>query len=315
MQIVRGYQSVPESARGAVLAIGNFDGVHRGHQALLAAAVQEARRERRPAGVLMFEPHPRAFFQPDKPHFRLTSLPLKLKLLERYGLDLAVVLAFNQSLASLPAEAFIERVLVAGLGVRHVVVGYDFHFGKGRGGDPETLRKAGERHGFGVTVVAQVAEAGEVFSSSGVRAELALGDVAGAAEMLGHWWRVAGTVVSGARRGAGLGYPTANIVLDPGTALAHGIYAVRVYIGSEAYQGTAYLGTRPTFDEGAPVLEVFLFDFDGDLYGRILEVEFIDFIRADRRFPDAEALKAQMDQDCAQARQILARAPASPKIS
>jgi riboflavin kinase/FMN adenylyltransferase len=315
MQIVRGYQSVPESARGAVLAIGNFDGVHRGHQALLAAAVQEARRERRPAGVLMFEPHPRAFFQPDKPHFRLTSLPLKLKLLERYGLDLAVVLAFNQSLASLPAEAFIERVLVAGLGVRHVVVGYDFHFGKGRGGDPEMLRKAGERHGFGVTVVAQVAEAGEVFSSSGVRAELALGDVAGAAEMLGHWWRVAGTVVSGARRGAGLGYPTANIALDPGTALAHGIYAVRVYIGSEAYQGTAYLGTRPTFDEGAPVLEVFLFDFDGDLYGRILEVEFIDFIRADRRFPDAEALKAQMDQDCAQARQILARAPASPKIS
>jgi riboflavin kinase/FMN adenylyltransferase len=315
MQIVRGYQAVPESARGAVLAIGNFDGVHRGHQALLAAVREEARRRRRPAGVLVFEPHPREFFQPDKPHFRLTSLPLKLKLLDRFGVDVAVVLDFDEALASLPAESFVDRVLVRGLAVSHVVVGYDFRFGKGRGGDPDTLRRAGEAHGFGVTIVPQVAQAGEVFSSSAVRAELAMGDVAGAGQMLGHWWRIAGTVVGGAQRGAGLGYPTANIVLDPGTALAHGIYAVRVYAGTQAYQGAAYLGTRPTFDEGAPLLEVFLFDFEGDLYGRDLEVEFIDFIRADRRFPGPEALTAQMDRDCAQARDILARAPATPQIS
>lgn len=312
MQIVDGYQAVPDSAHGAVLAIGNFDGVHRGHQALLAAALEEARRRGCPAGVLVFEPHPREFFQPDKPHFRLTSLPVKLKLLERFGLDLAVVLAFDENLARLPAETFIERVLVHGLGASHIVVGYDFRFGKGRSGDPETLVRAGRVHGFGVTVVPQVAEAGEVFSSSAVRAELAMGDVAGAAQMLGHWWRVGGKVVGGAQRGAGLGYPTANIVLDASTALAHAIYAVRVYTGTEAYQGAAYLGTRPTFDEGAPVLEVFLFDFEGDLYGRELEVEFIDVIRADRRFPGPEALKAQMDRDCAQAREILARAPATP---
>jgi riboflavin kinase / FMN adenylyltransferase len=188
-------------------------------------------------------------------------------------------------------------------------VGYDFRFGKGRTGDPEGLRRAGNALGFGVTVIGQVAEAGEVFSSSAIRADLGQGDVKGAAQMLGWWWRVAGVVRSGAKRGTGLGFPTANIGLTPGTALAHGIYAVRVYADGITHAGAAYLGTRPTFDDGAPVLEVFLFDFHGDLYGHEIEVEFIDFIRPDRRFDAAASLQAQMEKDCERAREILARAP------
>jgi riboflavin kinase/FMN adenylyltransferase len=163
-----------------------------------------------------------------------------------------------------------------------------------------------------VTVVAQVADAGEVFSSSAIRAELAQGDVAGAGQMLGRWWRVSGTVIGGAKRGAGLGFPTANIRLEPGTALAHGIYAVRVHVDGACHAGAAYLGTRPTFDEGEPLLEVFLFDFDGDLYGRRIDAEFIDFLRGDGRFDSIDALKAQMQKDCDQARKVLAAAASVP---
>jgi riboflavin kinase / FMN adenylyltransferase len=315
MQVIHGTDDVPAAARGAVLAIGNFDGVHRGHQALLKVVHDEAARLRRPAGAILFEPHPREFFQPERPHFRLTPLPLKLELLERFGLDLAAVLRFDASLAALSADGFIDRVLVEKLAAAHLVIGYDFRFGKGRGGDPQTLERAGAACGFGVSVVAQVAEAGEVFSSGAIRAELAQGDVQGAAQMLGWWWRVSGRVTGGAKRGTGLGFPTANIALAPGTALAHGIYAVRVHVGDAYYQAAAYLGTRPTFDDGAPVLEVFLFHFDGDLYGRDIDVEFIDFIRQDLRFHGAEALKAQMAQDCDAARKSLAAAPAIPIVS
>ena len=312
MIVLHGTENVPAEARGAAMAIGNFDGVHRGHQALLQATKDAAGTSGAKAGVMLFDPHPREFFQPEKPHFRLTSLERKLEVLEAWGMDLAVVLRFDAALAGLQPEEFIQRVLVDGLGVSHVVVGYDFRFGKGKGGDPETLRQAGAAHGFGVTVVPQVAEAGEVFSSSAIRAELAQGDVQGAAEMLGHWWRVSGTVVRGANRGTGLGFPTANVAMPPGAALAHGIYAVRVHVDGNTYSAAAYLGTRPTFDDGAPLLEVFLFDFDGSLYGRQIDVDFVAHIRGDRAFDSIEALKVQMDADCARARLILDRTPANP---
>ena len=201
MIVVHGTSDVRAGARGGAFAIGNFDGVHRGHQALLRAATDRAAALGAPAGVILFEPHPREFFQPDKPHFRLTPIERKLELLEQFGLDVAVVLKFDPALAGLPAQAFIERIVVDALAARHVVVGYDFHFGKARAGDPGTMRRAGEALGFGVTVVAQVGEAGEVFSSNAIRAELAQGDVTGAAQMLGHWWRVSGKVVGGFRRG------------------------------------------------------------------------------------------------------------------
>jgi len=312
MHVVHGYRDVPEAARGGVLAIGNFDGVHRGHQALIKAAVAKARAIAAPAGALIFEPHPREFFHPEEPHFHLTPLPQKLEIFEGLGLDLAIVLSFDAKLAGLSADAFISQVLVEGLGARHVVIGHDFFFGKNRSGTPETLQEAAAEHGFGLTVVAPVAEDGEVFSSSIIRLRLAQGDVKGAARMLGRWWRSGGTVVGGAKRGLGLGFPTANVPLPRGTGLGHGIYAVRTYMDGERYEGAAYLGTRPTYDDGMPVLEVFLFAFDGDLYGREIAVEFIDFVRADRKFASSEALIAQMKTDCVRAAEILSQAPAMP---
>jgi riboflavin kinase/FMN adenylyltransferase len=305
MNIFHGYDHVPPGARGASLAIGNFDGVHRGHQALIARAQQEAKRLAVRMGAVVFEPHPREFFQPARPLFTLTPLPQKLQLLEKYGVDITFVLPFAHELAQMSAEEFVERVLVAGLGVAHVVIGYDFLFGRSRAGNAQQMADLGKVFGFGVSVVPPIGSGGEVFSSSAVRAELAQGDVEGAAQMLGHRWKVEGVVQGGARRGTGLGYPTANIALGKGAALAHGIYAVHVGFGGERYQGAAYLGTRPTFDDGSPVLEVFLFDFDGDLYGRVIEVEFVEFLRGDRKFDTLDALKAQMDIDCARAREVL----------
>ena len=314
MRVVHGFREVPDAARGAVLAIGNFDGVHRGHQALLAASVAKGKEIGAPAGALIFEPHPREFFHPEEPHFRLTTQEQKLAIFEVSGLELAIVLDFDAKLASLPADAFITGVLIEGLGVRHVVIGHDFFFGKNRGGTPEIMQAAADKLGFGITIVAPVAEGGEAFSSSNIRLRLSQGDVVGAAQMMGRWWRVEGAVVGGAKRGVGLGFPTANLPLRRGTGLGHGIYAVRVYLGASRYEGAAYLGTRPTYDNGMPVLEVFLFDFEGDLYGRAIEVEFIDFIRDDRKFDTSEALIAQMQQDCANARNILRGASTAPRI-
>ena len=308
MYVIHGHKHVPIEFRGAAVAIGNFDGVHRGHRALIAEAGRQARAKRVSSAVMVFEPHPREFFQPDEQQFRLTPLKRKLALFEKLGLDLAFVEPFDAELAALRAEAFIERVLVAGLGVGHVVIGYDFYFGNKRGGNPELMVRAGEELGFGVTVMPPVAEDGETFSSSTVRLHLAQGDVMGVAHMLGEPWRVSGKVVGGAKRGTGLGYPTANVPMPKGTTLGHGIYAVRVYFDGVAHDAAAYLGTRPTFDDGMPVLEVFLFDFGGDLYGREMEVEFIDFIRGDRKFRSVEELVVQMDQDIDKVRAVLAKA-------
>lgn len=314
MHILHGFDHVPKDLRGAALAIGNFDGVHRGHQALLLRATERAQGSTRLgashlSGAIMFEPHPREYFHPERQHFRLMTLAQKLACLELMDMDVAIVLPFDAKLAALDAEEFIEQVLVAGLGVRHVVVGYDFHFGRGRGGGAAEMQAAGAEMGFGVSVIAPVAEGGEVFSSSAIRSELAQGDVRGAAEMLGHWWRIEAEVTGGAKRGTGLGFPTANTVLPRGTTLAHGIYAAFVHVPANGrtirHLGAAYLGTRPQFDDGAPVLETFLLDFDGDLYGRRIEIEFVEFLRGDRRFGSIDELKAQMDIDCAQARAVL----------
>ncbi|MFA5900023.1 MAG: bifunctional riboflavin kinase/FAD synthetase [Hyphomicrobium sp.] len=306
MLIVHGFRNVPPQARGAVLAIGNFDGVHRGHQVLLDATVAIGGELSAPSGALIFEPHPREFFHPEEPHFHLTPLLQKLRLFERADLDLAVVLKFDRSMATLTAEEFIEGIIVEGLAARHVVIGHDFFFGRNRSGTPATMRDAAARLGFGITIIDPVAEDGEVFSSSAIRLRLAQSDVRGAKRLLGRTWCVEGKVVGGAKRGTGLGFPTANIPLSPGTTLGHGIYAVRVGFDGEHHDGAAYLGTRPTYDNGMPVLEVFLFDFDGDLYGHEIEVEFVDFIRPDRKFDSSESLVEQMQKDVARARDILA---------
>ncbi|MFT3732056.1 MAG: bifunctional riboflavin kinase/FAD synthetase [Hyphomicrobium sp.] len=307
MHVIHGHKHVLPEFRGSAVAIGNFDGVHRGHRALIAEAKSRAAAKNVLSSVMTFEPYPREYFQPKDAHFRLTPLKRKIEIFERLGLDLVFVEPFGQELAALPAEDFIERVIVAGLGASHVVIGYDFYFGHKRGGNPEMMLRAGEELGFGVTVMPPVAEAGEPFSSSAVRLYLAQGDVKGAAHVLGNSWRVAGKVVGGAKRGTGMGYPTANLPMPKGTTLGHGIYAVRAHFDGVAHDAAAYLGTRPTFDDGMPVLEVFLFDFDGDLYGRDMEVEFIDFIRADRKFHSVEELIAQMDRDIAAVRAVLAK--------
>jgi riboflavin kinase / FMN adenylyltransferase len=301
----RGDSSGAAGVIGCALAIGNFDGVHRGHQALLAAVKADAARRSAPAGVMIFDPHPREFFQPQVPHFRLTTRAQKLRLFQRFGLDLAVVLPFDAALAALSPDAFIDEILVEALAVKHVIIGYDFNFGRGRAGTPETMRAAGLRHGFAVTVVEPVGHGETAFSSSAIRARLTRGDVSGAAADLGHRWRIDGQVVGGAKRGTGLGFPTANITVAPGCGLAHGIYAARVHVDGTCHGAAAYWGSRPQFDNGLAVLEVFLLDFDGDLYGRDLSVEFVAFLRPDGKFEGLEALKRQMQVDCDAARKCL----------
>ena len=263
-------------------------------------------------GAMIFEPYPRKYFQPQKPFFRLTPLPRKLQLLADYGCDFTAVIPFDKTLAELTAAEFVRQVLVDGLAIKHASVGYNFFFGKGRGGNPSVLAEQGRIHGFGVTVVEAQGTAGDVFSSTRVRELLAEGDVSAAAEMLGSWWRISGLIVGGAGRGTVMGFPTANIRLEEGVILRHGIYAVNAYLEGRKLQGAAYLGTRPTFDAGLPVLEIFLFDFDGDLYGKTMEIEFIGFIREDIKFRSMEALAVQIADDCAKAKDILNHLNDSP---
>jgi riboflavin kinase / FMN adenylyltransferase len=312
MLIIRDGDDFPRSMRGGVVAIGNFDGVHRGHKVLISTAIMAAHEAGCPAGVIIFEPHPREFFHPEEPHFRLTPLPEKLNILENLGLDFAVVLNFDAELVAMPAERFINEVLASRLGVSHVVIGYDFFFGRKRSGTPETMRDEGEAAGFKTTIVPQQAEDGEAYSSTAIRLHLAQGDVVGAARQLGHWWRVSGPVRGGNKIGSKLGFPTANVDVPPGTALLHAIYAVRVIVGGKTYGGAAYFGGRPSVDNGVEKLEVFLFDFDGDLYGQEITVEFIGFVRPDRRFDGLAALKAQIALDCQAARKILAASGSRP---
>ncbi len=306
MLTVHGLSNVPPQARGGALAVGNFDGVHRGHQALIRRAIDAGQAAGIASGVMIFEPHPREFFKPLEPHFRLTALDEKLRVFETLGLDFAVVVPFDVDFAKLDHHTFVSDVLIAALGVRHAIIGYDFFYGKDRRGSPDSMIHAGIEYGFETTVVEPVAENGEVFSSTAIRLKLAQGDIAGANSDLGRPWRITGKVVGGAKRGTGLGYPTANVPLAKGTTLGHGIYAVRAIVGGEAHDAAAYLGTRPTFDDGMPVLEVFLLDFDGDLYGQDIAVEFIGFIRDDRKFDTPQALVAQMDEDVAKVRSVLA---------
>ncbi|MGZ8401219.1 MAG: bifunctional riboflavin kinase/FAD synthetase [Methyloceanibacter sp.] len=307
MDIVRSWRDVPPSLKGAVLAIGNFDGVHRGHQAVLREATRIAKAEGRRSGAVVFEPHPREFFEPDKPFFRLTPLPLKLELLQALGLDQAFVIPFDRELSSLSAETFATDVVGKGLGASHVVVGYDFTYGKGRTGSTQELAGLGRVLGFGVDVVSPVGAAEGTFSSSRIREHLRRGEVREAAEQLGFWWRVRGRVAPGAGRGKGLGFPTLNLALATSQDVRHGIYAMRVYHGGRVYPAAGYVGARPTFGESAPVLEAYLLDFAGDLYGEEVEVEFIAFLRPDQTFATPEALAAQMGEDCDEARAVLAK--------
>jgi riboflavin kinase/FMN adenylyltransferase len=305
--------------KGAVVAMGNFDGVHLGHRAVIEGALRMARAHGRPALAVTFEPHPRRFFSPSSPQFRLTDEAGKLRLLAGTGLSGAVVMTFDKARAETSAQDFIHHDLIERLGVSGIAVGYDFHFGKGRAGSPSLLVSEAPRLGIEVDVQAHVDIAERPVSSSAIRMALAEGQIEDATAMLGGPWFVTGEVIHGEKRGRDLGYPTANIRLDKNCGLKHGIYAVRVGRGqgkdAVRLDGVASFGRRPTFDNGAPLLEIFLFDFDGDLYGSSLDVAFIGFLRDELKFDSVEALVRQMDDDSARARARLAAAPgAFPKF-
>jgi len=299
--------AAPPSLRGAVYAVGNFDGVHRGHRAVLGLAASLAREAGVPSAVLTFEPHPADYFAGRPVVFRLTPFEEKAAALRECGVDGMVSLSFDAELAGLSAQAFVEEVLVARLGVSAVVVGADFHFGKGRSGSPDFLRRAGEQHGFRVIVAEKVEERGEAVSSSLIRRALERGDVATAWQMLGRPYRVGGEVIGGQRLGRTLGVPTANIALTPTNRLAFGVYAVNVSLGGRVYGGVASFGVRPTVDNGPPLLETYILDFDEDIYGRHLEVDFTAYLRPELKFDGLPALKAAMATDIADARQVWER--------
>ena len=310
MEVLHNGSNGSSACRNNVLAIGNFDGIHRGHQGVLEAARSVADKKGVQVAAMVFEPHPRAFFQPDRNLFRLTPLPLKTQLMEALGFDALVVMTFDAVLAALTAEEFIRNIIVSDLGVSHVVVGYDFQFGKGRSGNADILREFGEKLGFGVTIVDAVTPdtPAEAYSSTAIRECLRAGEPFKAAEGLGYWWTVAGTVVPGDQLGRTIGYPTANMTVDPTCELSHGIYTVRARLAKDpqscVWNGVASYGRRPTFDKDNVVLEVFIFDFDDDIYGEELYVEFLDFIRPELKFSGVEELKAHIADDCVTARKF-----------
>lgn len=297
---------------GAVVALGNFDGFHRGHQYVVAKAAELAAQQKVAMGVVTFYPHPRSYFRPSDPPFLLTPRRERDHLLARFGVDIRVELPFDTALAQTSAEDFLERILVAGLKVKGVVAGYDYRFGRERAGDCQFLCERLAPRGIPVWVIDPVevgveGAAGEVYSSTLVRQALRDGTPRRAAALLGHWWAISGTVRKGDQRGRTIGFPTANVPLGATLRPAFGVYAVRAVLDDgDVLDGVANVGRRPTFAVEEALLEAHLFDFDGDLYDRPLRVELVGFVRGERRFDGLDALKAQIAQDARVARSILA---------
>lgn len=310
MQIVRDYKNVPDDARNGVVVLGNFDGVHRGHQAVIGHGIELARSAGIPALVVTFEPHPRTFFRPHDAAFRLTPFHNKAHHIEALSVDALVVLNFDKALSQLEAAEFIQEVLVEGLAAKHIVIGQDFRFGRKRGGDTALLEAAAEAGGYEVTTVAPVASAdAEIYSSTHIREHVEAGKPGHAAAMLGRPFEIEGEVIPGDQRGRTLGFPTANIVLGEYIRPARGVYAVRAGIEGETetswVDGVANFGNRPTIGGDSLLLEVHLLDFEGDLYGKNLRVALIEYLRPEKKFDGLDALKAQIDEDSATARRIL----------
>jgi riboflavin kinase/FMN adenylyltransferase len=320
MRILRHFEDVPAELKGAVVAVGNFDGVHRGHQALIAAARARAQARAVPLAVLTFEPHPQEYFRPSPESFRLTPLRTKARLLAGLGVDVLFALTFDGEMARRPAPEFVRRVLAAGLGVGGVVVGRDFEFGKGRAGNLATLVQMGEAAGFTVTAFDTVSSGGaDKISSTDIRAALKAARPEAAARLLGHYWAAEARVEHGDARGRTFGFPTANMHLHHCLAPAFGVYAARVDIldnekVAERHDGVANFGVRPMYRTPTPLLETHLFDFDGDLYGKYLSVELIGWLRPEASFAGRDALIAQIRQDAARARALLAATPESPML-
>ncbi|HEY0043261.1 MAG TPA: bifunctional riboflavin kinase/FAD synthetase [Allosphingosinicella sp.] len=307
MQRLDGGSAVPEALRGGIVALGNFDGFHIGHQAVVGRAVERARAEGRPALVATFDPHPVRFFKPDAAPFRLTTLDQRQRLFAAAGADAMIVFDFGAELAATSADDFIAHRLVRLIGAKGVVTGEDFTFGKARGGNVAYLQSHGPAHGLSVDAVAPVSAEGELVSSSRIREALQAGDCETAARLLTRPFAIEGVVEHGDKRGRTIGYPTANLALGNYLRPRYGIYAVRARLADgTVLHGAANLGIRPTFDPPKLLLEPYFFDFAGDLYGQTIEVELVSFLRDEAKFDSLEDLTAQMDQDCAEARRRLA---------
>lgn len=307
MRIIRDFQFVEPQDRGASAAIGNFDGVHIGHQSVIALAKNAAPGA--PLGIITFEPHPREYFAPKSPPFRLMRRGARGHRLEKLGVDKLYELNFNAALAGLTPQEFARNVLSEGLGVAHVVVGADFCFGKGRAGNADDLVRFGREMGFGVTVAPLLEQSENTVSSTAIRTALSEGRPREAAAMLGHWHRIEGVVIGGEQRGRHLGFPTANMSIEGLHPPAFGVYAVLVDVldgpHKGSYRGAASLGVRPMFGGEVPNIETYLFDFSGDLYGATLSVGLVEYLRPEMKFESLDALIARMDGDCARARDIL----------
>lgn len=308
VEVVTDWRALPPELKGASVAIGAFDGVHRGHQAVIAAAAGAARALGAPLGVVSFDPHPRRWFQPGAAPFRLMTPAQMARAMAPLGVDRLYLLPFDADMAALSDEAFVRHVLQEGLGIRHAAVGFDFTYGKGRTGSPEALRRQGEALGFTVSVCDRVDDPdGLKLSSSAVREALKAGDMARAAAILGRPFAIEGEVVHGDKRGRTIGVPTANIALGDYMRPAYGVYATRTRLpDGSVFGGVASLGLRPMFALDEPLLEVWLFDFSGDLYGQTVETELVAFLRPEMTFEGLDALKAQIDADAAAARAALA---------
>jgi riboflavin kinase/FMN adenylyltransferase len=307
MERLDGGSAVPQALRGGIVALGNFDGFHKGHQAVVGRAVARGRAEGRPVLVATFDPHPVRYFRPDTPPFRLTSLDQRQRLFEAAGADAMIVFRFGAELAATPAGQFIARNLIALIGAAGVVTGEDFTFGQGRGGNVAVLKEAGARLGFSVDSVGPVSDEAGPISSSRIRDSLKAGDCRAAARLLTRPFAIEGSVEHGDKRGREIGYPTANLALGTYLRPRFGIYAVRGRLGDgESLEGAANLGIRPTFEPPRELLETYFFDFEGDLYGRTIEIELIDFLRPEAKYDSLDALTAQMAQDCLEARRRLA---------
>lgn len=309
MQMVRDWRDLPDALKGAAVAVGAFDGVHRGHQAVIAGARHAAERLGAPLGVVSFDPHPRRWFQKDAAPFRLMTAEQMAEALAPLGVDILYLLPFDAEMAGMTDAAFAERVLAEGLGIRHAAVGFDFTFGKGRSGSPEALRAYGEWLGFTVSVTEGLDDAdGLKLSSSAVREALKAGDMARAAAILGRPFVIRGEVIHGDKRGRSIGVPTANIALGDYMRPAYGVYATRSRLpDGRVIDGVASLGVRPMYALETPLMEVWLFDFDGDLYGQTLDTELVAWLRGEETFDDLDALKTQIDVDAAAARTVLSR--------
>ena len=314
MDVYRHTHDLPDSARGGVVAIGNFDGLHRGHRGVLAQAQARARELGVPCNVMTFEPHPRRLFKPDQAPFRLSALRTKLRLMEALGIDNVFVLQFDWEFAKISAEAFVTDLLAGDLGARHVVIGRGFRYGHKRQGDTDLLQRLGEDQGFGVSALdAVLDEHGDTISSSRVRECLRSGEVREAQRLLGRPWEVEGRVEHGAKRGREIGFPTANVPLGEYLEPLHGIYAVRAGIdsGPDTFwmDGAGYIGTRPSVQGQNVLLEVSLFDVTPDLYNKHLRVQLIEFLRGDHAFDSVQALSLQIAEDCRHARRVLENEP------